>query len=441
MRSFILKTINNGFIRRVVTLQLGSFSGTFTQALLGVFIARILQPELFGIYTLSFAMASMLSLLVGAGIQEASGALLGSAHARWDKKEATDIISFALKITLFAALATILIGFFVPTLANHFYGLSDVGVYALYIVGGVIFSSLIFASTSIVLQVGGFIKQFSLLFFLDSALRFGLSLLLVSLGYGVLGVVLGQMLGAILIALVSLGYWNRASRLDSLLPSFSEAVSNIGQVSVFKYLRFTFWVAADRNLATLFSSLPVLIAGFYLTSSDVTFFKLALGYVSLALSLLGPISVLLNVEFPRINVLSRSNLLPTFVKVSLYSTILSFVVTLGALIVSPLAFQILYGEAFLPGAYYSWGLIIYGLVYGLGVGLGAMWRAIDRVKISLLINIITLGIGVPLGLWLVKTYGPWGATTMVTIWFALSHITSFTYLVRYLKKSETLPIN
>ena len=54
------------FVRNVVTLQTGSFAGTIFQVAVGVFIARLLQPELFGIYALSFGLASIGGLLLGA---------------------------------------------------------------------------------------------------------------------------------------------------------------------------------------------------------------------------------------------------------------------------------------------------------------------------------------------------------------------------------------
>jgi hypothetical protein len=70
---------------------------------------------------------------------------------------------------------------------------------------------------------------------------------------------------------------------------------------------------------------------------------------------------------------------------------------------------------------------------GIGVGLGPMWRAINKVRVSILINTLILVGGIPLGLWLIKNYGLWGSVIMVTIWFTVSHVISFIYLVRKLK--------
>ena len=86
----------------------------------------------------------------------------------------------------------------------------------------------------------------------------------------------------------------------------------------------------------------------------------------------------------------------------------------------------------MPSVPYVAGLVVYGALYGIGVGLGPMWRAINGVKVSIIINMVILGAGIPLGLWLIKNYSLWGSVAMVTIWFTVSHITSLIYLLRKL---------
>ena len=63
-----------------------------------------------------------------------------------------------------------------------------------------------------------------------------------------------------------------------------------------------------------------------------------------------------------------------------------------------------------------------------------MWRAVNGVKASIVINLTILGVGIPFGLWLIKNYGLWGSVIMVTMWFSVSHFISFFYLARRLAK-------
>ena len=420
------------FVRNVATLQMGSFGGTVIQAVVGIIIARLLQPELLGVYSLAFGLAATTSLIIGMGIQEAASSLLGRAYAQKDEEEIKNILGFMLKITFMATLIVLIFSAFLPNISGKLYGNSIIGIYASIIVIAVVLSSFFFTLAYSVFQVAGQIKSLTYLIITDQSLRSGLSLILVIAGFGVLGAVSGHLIGALIIFILSALFFRSLKTKDPVFPGLHQLITSVKSVSLKKYFGFTFWVALDRNMGNLFMALPVILTGIYVTASEVSFFRLAFGYVNLSLSLLGPISMLLNVEFPKLQVGNRKKLSENFKKVSLYSLAFSVFLTIVAVVVSPIAFNILYGENFLPSVPYVAGLIIYGALYGIGVGLGPMWRAINGVKISIIINLAILGVGIPLGLWLIKNYGLWGSVVMVTIWFTASHLVSFAYLLRKL---------
>ena len=425
------------FVKNVATLQVGSFGGTIVQAVIGIVIARLLQPELLGIYSLAFGLAATTSLIIGMGIQEAVSSLLGRAYAQKDGTETENILGFMFKITFFAALIVLVFSAFLPSISEKLYSNSLIGIYASIIVVAVVLSSFFFTLAYSAFQVTGRIKFLTYLIVTDQSLRTGLSLVLVVAGFGVLGAVSGHLIGALIIFISSALLFRGLRTGDSIFPDLRRLITSAKNVSLKKYFGFTFWVALDRNMGNLFMALPVILTGIYVTASEVSFFRLAFGYVNLALSLLGPISVLLNVEFPKLQIENKEKLAENFKKVSLYSLGLSVILTVGAVIVSPFAFKILYGKNFLPSVPYVAGLIVYGALYGIGVGLGPMWRAINRVKVSIIINLIILGIGIPTGLWLIKSYGLWGSVIMVTSWFIVSHFTSFFYLLKNLKSKHS----
>ena len=425
------------FVINVFTLQAGSFAGTVFQAAVGIFIARMLQPELFGVYSLAFGLAGLAGLLLGAGTQEAVSTLLGSAYAKKDEKEIVDILAFLLKITFYAGCFTVLIFLFLPRIANYFYGNSLIGWYAGIVVAGVFLSSSFTAVVQLSLQVAGKIKILTLTVFGDQFFRFSSALLFVFFGFGVLGAVSGQLTGAVVLFAASVFIWEKLKKEYPIFPSLKKLFNRTLGVSLFKYLNFSIWVAVDRNMGNLYMALPVVLTGIYVSAGEVSFFKLAFGFVNLALSLLGPISTLLNVEFSKMKVEDDSRLAQNFIKVSMYGLLLSSLLTAGAIVAAPLAFKILYGESFVPGVKYVFGLFIYGALFGIGIGLGPMWRAINKVKVSIAINLIVLGFGIPLGLFIIKQWGLWGAVAMVTIWFTVSHLASFTYLARNLKLKKS----
>ncbi len=420
-------------MKNVVLLQSGSFAGNIMQALVGVFMARMLQPELFGVYVLAFSLAGLVGIFQGAGAQEAMATVLGETYAKKDQDRTKEALAFLLRILSITSAIAMAGALLAPWLAAKLYQNPHIGSYAAIIIVAVVFSTSFFSLSSLVLQVAGKIKAMMMLSLADQLIRYGFSVGLVFLGLGVWGAVSGHLAGAIIIFIVSLIIWERLRRQYPIFPSLRKLFRQARRVSLKKYLGFSLWIAADRNLASLYQILPVLLTGIYVSSAEVTFFKLALAFVNLALSLLGPISTLLNVEFPKMKVENGGKLRGNFIKISLYSLCLSVVLTAGALLVSPWAFRFFYGESFLGSVKYVYSLFIYGALFGIGVGLGPMWRAVNKVRVSILINLITLGAGVPLGLYLIKNWGLEGSVAMVTIWFTVSHFASFFYLIRKLK--------
>lgn len=429
----IARLSQHRFSRDVAILQVGSAGGTFMQVITGIILARWLQPDMFGVYTLAFGLASIGALLLGAGFQDATASALSAAYVQKDREEIARVFGFFVKMMLYVSVATMLIIVSLPSVADMLYENKSIGLYAGIIVLGVMCSSSFFALSSLGLQAIGHIRSLTILIFLDQLLRYGACILFVGLGLGVFGASSGHLIGACAAAIVSLFFWRWLRANYSLFPSLRSLIRNVRSISIRRYFHFGAWVAIDRNIANLFMILPVVLTGIYVAAAEVTYFKLAFGLVNLGLTLLGPISVLLNMEFPKMRLESTDKLASQFTRISLYGMGLSTVLVLLTWAVAPLAFRITYGVSYLPGVPLVSGLVLYGALYGIGVGLGPMWRAVDRVKVSVLINVVTLGVGIPLGIVLLRSFQLWGAVTMVTLWFSISHVVSFLYLRHYLK--------
>src|SRR3989344_3582844 len=266
------------FVKNVATLQAGSFTGSVVQAGIGIIIARILQPELFGIYSLAISMASMTSLVLGMGIQEAVSSLLGKAYARKDGVEIENILGFMLKITFIAAVIVIVISAFLPNIAERLYGDSLIGVYAAIVVVAAILSSFLFTLTYSFFQVTGRVKSLAVLMLFDQSLRHILTLVFVVMGLGVAGAISGQLAGAIIVFVVSAILFINFTKRELLFSGLWPLLSVAKKVELKKYFGFTFWVALDRNMGNVFMALPVILTGVYVSASEVSFFKLAFGY-------------------------------------------------------------------------------------------------------------------------------------------------------------------
>lgn len=421
------------FVRQTAVLQAGNLAGNFAQALIGVFLARLLQPHLFGVYSIAISLGSLASLFLGFGAFNAAGPLIGEHYAKKENHIVREVLGFLIKMVVLSGILGLVYMAILPWIGLRFYGDMVIGLYA-----GLAVIALILASTSwsfllLCLQLVDKVKTMAQFTATDQFLRYGFTLLFVLLGFGVVGAVSGQMVGAAVMAVAAAVYWKKLRREYDIFPSFKNLIGLAKNVSFKKYFGFTFWVTIDRNMGNFYMTLPVVLTGVYVSATEVTYFKLAFGYINLVMSLLGPISTLLNMEFSKMKADSQNMLARNFIKVSIYAMGLSALLTTVAVAVAPIAFRILYGINFMPSVQYVAGFFVYGALFGIGVGLGPMWRTINKVKISILINTIILAAGIPTGILLIKQFGNLGAVIMVTLWFTVSHFISFAYLYKKLK--------
>lgn len=433
--------IAHRFVRDTAVLQVGTVLGTFVQAVAGVVVARLLKPDLFGQFSVAFSVASIVTIFLGAGVQDAVAPQVARAWATGDRPSLWQAVGFWAKFTAANIIATVAVVLFLPAITAHLYHSRSVGGYAAVVIIASLVSTTVFTLCQLMLQVAGRIRALSAITFADVVVRYTAVVGLILAGLGVWGAVAGHLVGSLVLATVSIVAYSRLARAYPQLPGLRALFGLARHTAWRPLIRPTLWVMVDRNLGMLYGALPVAMVGLYAAGAEVAYFKLAFGYLMLAMTAVGPVSTLLNVHFPTVQVTDRSRLRGTFVRVTVYSTLMTAGITLVVLAVSPWVFRLLYGPVYLPSIPYVYGFAVFGALFGLGVGLGPMWRAVNRVHVSIIINLFTLGLGIPLGIWLITQWHLWGAVAMVTLWYTASHLLSFIYLLKVLENSKTQMTN
>ncbi len=420
------------FVRGALQFQLGSVGAMLVQAIAGVVLARLLGPHEYGRFAIVMSMAAVGSVLLGAGAADAMAPVLSRAHHSGDDTGVRDAILFLGKFVLITAAIVFVFGLSIPALAGHFYGDRMLGWFAFAVLMASAVSTVLLTPTQLALQVFGRIGKLSALTFADQTIRQGFVVGLVLAGLGVAGASLGHLIGALVVLMASAAFWWRLRQAWPLVPSIDSLWKDVPDTGR-QYIRPTLWVLADRNLAMLYGAAPVALAALFLTATDVSYFKIALGWVTLALAVLSPVSVLLNTELARIQVQQPLYLRARFIRITGVAVVASaFVTGIAALIARPV-FQILYGAQYAAAVPLVYWLVPFGALFGLGVALGPMWRVINKVRVSIVINIVVLCTGVPLALLAMRHWGVLGAVAMVTAWYTFSHGVSLLYLFRHLQ--------
>ncbi len=423
--------INHHFVRKSVLLQAGNIAGTFVQAVAGVVLARLLGPHEFGRYAIVMSMAAVGSVLLGAGAADAMAPVLSRARHSGDDVGVRDAMLFLGKFILITAAIVFVLGFSMPALAERFYNDRMLGWLGFAVLMASAVSTILFTPTQLSLQVFGRIGRLSALTFTDQIVRQSLVVALALAGLGITGASLGHLFGSVIIMIAAAVFWRRLRAQWPLMLSIGSLWGRFPGNGK-QFISPTLWVLADRNLAMLYSAAPVALAALFLTTTDVSYFKIALGWVTLALAVLSPVSVLLNTELARIQVQRPLDLRTRFAQITGIAVAASaFVTGIAALIARPV-FHLLYGARYADAVPLVYWLVPFGALFGLGIALGPMWRAIGRVRVSIAINLCVLGIGIPLALLAMRQWGVLGAVAMVTGWYTASHLASFVYLMKTL---------
>lgn len=428
----IKKFLRIAFVRDVAILEMGKFFNIFLSLAASVVFARVLQPERYGIYSLVFSLAGLIGLLMNVGASPASLTLLAEAYAKKDKKEIQNILIYFLKIS---SLVLLIIGglgiYLAPFLAYLLYQNYQIGQLTRVIILTKIIG-LFFGLTAITLQVTRRMRDLTILENLEKFLKSLIPISLVLLGLGLWGLVFGHLVAALLISLISFWFYTYLAGRDEYLPRFSQLIRHFRKFSLKRYFSFGFLIAIDKNLAKLFTLLPVLFLGLFVPPAQVGFFKIAFGYMSIPLILLGPISRLLAVQLPKSKTYGMALLKSHFLKVSFYSGLISLALVIPFLILGPVLIRIFYGSEYAPSIPLIYYLAIYIGLVGFGVGIGPIFRTLNKMKTIILINLIVLSLGSLFGYWLISQWGMVGACLMFVLLSLISIFISLIFILRYL---------
>jgi len=95
-----------------------------------------------------------------------------------------------------------------------------------------------------------------------------------------------------------------------------------------------------------------------------------------------------------------------------------------------------YGQEFLPTVNLIYLLWPYALVSSLGIGLGALYRTINKMKVTILTNLIIFLITGPLIYWLIKSFFLTGMIISIILWALIPNLALILYFYFYSKKSH-----
>ncbi|MBU2472734.1 oligosaccharide flippase family protein [Patescibacteria group bacterium] len=379
------------FVRDTAILQTSGVFSIGLSFLASIIFARILGPDNYGIYSLIFALTAFIGIFVGLGADYTILTLLPEAYAKKDKREIKNILAYFFKITLiFTVLVNLIAIVIAPLISEILYDQKDIGQLARWILAASIIQVfLIFLI--LVLQSTRKIKRLAILENTQKLFYSLVPILLVLWGLGLLGIVWGRFLAEIILFMIAFFGYKAIAKKDELLPSFSEIFFQIFKVKIKQYFKLGLWITLDKKISNLIDVLPVVLLGIIaITTSQVAYFKITLSYLGLSLILLTPISRLLTVQLPKSKAHSLIVLKRDFWKSSIFSGVIYLFIILFFVIMASFLVNAFYGEDYLICVGLIYALSLSKIFGGFTVGYGTIFRVFNKLKVAVIINIVSL---------------------------------------------------
>jgi PST family polysaccharide transporter len=433
--STIRQFMQRRFIQDTLTLQSGQFLTIFVQGFTNIVLLRILGPDNVGLYTLTTTFAALLGILD----LSASGriALIDVAKAlgNHDNAEVLDSLAYFIRINLIIN-GILVAGFFflAPWLAQLSYSKAEIGLWARWL-ALLELTELPYGLLALSYQCK---RQMKTLVMLESSRLFIASFVSVSallLGWGIPGLILGQLTVSGLYMLYGVYGYRRLALNDSRFPAWQTLLSRTFSVSFRSRLRRGIGISLSKNVSNLGTQLPILMMG-RLDPVALGYFSVALKVVTLPQPLISGIARNLDTFLPYQIGKGMASLRDAFLRTTLLTGLVWSVITFGMAVVSPIIMVGLFGFKYAPAIPILYPLLIQSLACGFGVGLAATTQTTNHVGIILVIDIVILICSIPVGYFLIAQMGAVGGAWLYSLWFASATVIPIFVLFRLIGNAK-----
>ncbi|MEM2956118.1 MAG: flippase [Candidatus Pacearchaeota archaeon] len=329
LTKIVLKNSFWNFLTSIIT--------RFGALIFTIIIARILQPELFGLYSLALSVMFLIMTFTDLGINTALVKYLSDAFKK-DNKKAVGYFNYFLriKLTLTLILFAILLVIAYP-LSNYIFNKPSLFFPLLLCAIYMIFYTFVgfYESIFYVIQK---VKYVTINEVIYQILRIFLAILGI---YLITNKVVGTIAGLIFASIVALGIIIYFSH--KYYFSIIEKTSQLSKNEKKEIFKFLFYTTIGSITGVFFSYIDIILLGIFVRSEFIGYYKAAFGIVG---ALTGFISIT-NVLLPLFVQLKGERLENAFNKIFRYSVILALPITFGLLLIAKPFIIIIYGSSYL----------------------------------------------------------------------------------------------
>jgi O-antigen/teichoic acid export membrane protein len=390
-------------------LVTGQIAAIVIQAVAVLIMGRLLGPDLYGIYALSFVFPSLLLIVVDLGIDQAIIRFCANLRVKGRNQEIARLIRRGLFFKLVIGVALFGICFvFSDYLATYVLDRSDISVYIRLASTSMIFQVILTTSSSAFVGLDR-MEYTALLTGIHALAKAVTSILLVILGLSIIGALLGHVISFLAAGVLSgaLLYFKIYRHLNSDGDDNVQAEDS-WKDSLKILLDYGSPLYISALLLGIIPQLQSIILGIFTSDYDVGNFKASLNFITLLSALAIPIATSL---FPAFSKFSKnSEKVKTFFSLSVkYGSLLVVPTALLMIILSKEIIQIIYGASFASASIYLSLHAAVFLLMGLGFQIQqSLFNGLGETRQTLKISLIHFVFFVSLAPFLTRVMGATG---------------------------------
>ncbi len=385
-------------------LFLGKMLSTVLLAVGTIIVGIFILPTAYGLYTIAAVPASTFLLFQDWGISTAMTKFCAQSRAENKESDLPKIIvagmTFEVATGLFLAVLSLLMAGFV---ASAVFG-KPASAFLIALISITVLSAAFSGAAQSVFVGFEQMKLSSYTMICQAVVQSTLSALLVYFGYGALGATLGYTIGSVVAGVFSafLLYFAIYRRLGSRFVFKSDLLQQLKPM-----LKYGVPLAIAAITAGILSQFYSFLMAIFCSTSIIGNYGIATNFTVLPAFFTIPIATVMFPVFSKINPEKEKKLLKTvFTSSAKYTAFLLIPATLATIVLSKPIIGTLFGNKYS----YAPPLLELSVVTSLfavfgTISINSLIPALGETKFYMKLNLLTIAIGIPLGLILVPTLG------------------------------------
>ncbi|MEO3993492.1 MAG: oligosaccharide flippase family protein [Desulfurococcaceae archaeon TW002] len=408
--------------RNVLVIFLGNFLSTLFLAVSAIIVARLLQPENYGVYSVSLVVSNVLLLFTDFGIDSAFVKYVSKFNALKRDEIVKEVIIKGLILKFIIVSAVSITNYlFAPELSTILAERPELSYYVSF-TAILTFSTALMNSSLAIITALGRMKLRSFIMVMQSLTKLLLSPLLVLVGLGVLGALLGYIVSYVV---------SCAAGLIIILNYIKLRKPREGIIGSSDLIRFGLPLYLSSLLSVVLQRFQYVMLARVATNAELGNMQAANQFISLITLTIAPFSITLFPVFSGLEVRGAwgdiNKLLNNVLK---YMCLFTVQVALMIGVFSQDLVRFIYGRLYVTAPHYL-TLMSIGYVYApFTVTLTALLGGLGRTKDLLYSSIIQLLVMMPVSYLLILSAGPEGYAVALS----LTGLPALTYLLLVTRK-------